>query len=150
MLKPRIAIVVAEFNEDITSSLLQGALTTLAQQQVPIKSSSIFHVPGAVELPIAAQRCAMSGQYDVVIVFGAVIKGETDHYDYVAQSVTHGCQQVAIKHNVPVIFGVLTTPTRIQALDRVGGSRGHHGADAALTALKTWHALQDIQARCEV
>ena len=109
-----------------------------------IEAQDVVCVPGAVELPIAAQKCILSKKYEAVIVFGAVIKGETDHYEYVSQSVTYGCQKVAIEQNTPVIFGVLTTQTRIQALDRVNGARGHHGRDAAETTLKTLNALKNI------
>lgn len=141
----RIAIVVAEFNSDITSALKQGALDYLSEKNVHVKDDDVFFVPGAVELPLAAKRCAQSNRYDAVIVFGAVVKGETDHYDYVSQSVTYGCQKVAIEEDIPVIFGVLTTPTRIQALDRVNGVRGHHGRDAGETVIKTLETLNKIE-----
>jgi len=145
MLSTRIAIVVAEFNEDITSALLKGAVAYFQEKNIKIDERHIFYVPGAVELPLAARRCALTGCFDAVIVFGAVIKGETDHYDYVSQSVTYGCQKVALEQNIPVIFGVLTTPTHIQAQDRVTGVRGHHGREAACATLKTLSALEKIE-----
>ncbi len=132
----RIAIVVAEYNKDITGPLLEGAVAELAEQGIALAADDVVWVPGAVELSVAAQELAYLGRYTAVITFGAVIKGETDHYEYVSQHVTHGCQQASLATRVPIIFGVLTTPTRELALDRVGGKRGHHGREAAQAAIK--------------
>jgi len=147
MNKTRIAIVVAEYNKDITGPLLEGAVAELADNGVAVSDNDIVWVPGAVELSVAAQEMAYLGKYTAVITFGAVIKGETDHYEYVSQHVTHGCQQASLATRVPIIFGVLTTPTRELALDRVGGKRGHHGREAALAALKMTAVMSSIKAK---
>ena len=123
----RIAIAVSRFNESITVPLLEGCLERLQELGIDRQSVPVTHVPGAVELPIVAQQYARSGEYDAVICLGAVIRGETTHYDVVCQQVSSGCQQVSLTHNIPVILGVLTTENREQALDRVGGAHGHKG-----------------------
>ena len=146
MSKPKIAIVVAEFNRDITGPLLEGAKAELAEHYIELTDNDITWVPGAVELPVVARAYALTGRYDAVITFGAVIKGETDHYEYVCQSVTYGCQKVSLSTGVPIIFGVLTTPSRELALDRVGGKRGHHGRESAQAALKTAAVMARIVA----
>lgn len=145
MKAPRIAIVVAQWNADITHALLQGALDHFNQNDISIPSSHIFTVPGSVELPIAAQRCALTLQFDMVIVYGAVIQGETDHYHYVSQMVTSGCQQVSLQHNIPIIFGVLTTQTHQLAQERVGGNKGHFGQETAASACMLWQSLEAIR-----
>jgi 6,7-dimethyl-8-ribityllumazine synthase len=146
MSKPKVAIVVAEFNRDITGPLLEGAKAELAEHHIELTDKDITWVPGAVELPVVAQTYALTKRYDAVIAFGAVIKGETDHYEYVCQSVTYGCQKVSLSTGVPIIFGVLTTPSRELALDRVGGKRGHHGRESVQAALKTSAAMSRIVA----
>ena len=146
-MKTKIAIVVAEYNRDITGALLEGALDELAQQGVAMTEQDVVWVPGAVELSVVAQELAFTGHYSAVITFGAVIKGETDHYEYVSQHVTHGCQQAGLASRVPVIFGVLTTATRELALDRVGGKRGHHGREAAQAAIKMSGIMESIKRR---
>ena len=131
----KIAIVVSQFNEHITTPLLQGCVEQLQSQGITIMPKDITHVPGAVEIPLMAQRYAKSERYHAVICLGAVIRGETTHYDYVCQQVSYGCQKVALKYDMPIIFGVLTTDNDEQAFDRIGGKHGHKGKEAADTAI---------------
>lgn len=130
------AIVVSEFNQAITEKLLEGALARFKELNIAPASVHVTKVPGAVEIPLLAQVLIQQKKYDAIICLGAVIRGDTDHYDYVCQIVSDGCMQVMLKHNVPVIFGVLTTDNEEQALERVGGKHGHKGADAVDTALR--------------
>ena len=141
----RIAIVVARFNIDITEKLLEGARSCLLEHEIDWQDKDVVWVAGAVEVPLIAQQLALSGQYDAVITFGCVIKGETDHYEYVCQHVTYGCQRVSLTTNVPVIFGVLTTPTRELAMDRVGGKSGHYGIDSAKTAIEMVQLMRKLR-----
>ncbi|AHE66994.1 6,7-dimethyl-8-ribityllumazine synthase [Legionella oakridgensis ATCC 33761 = DSM 21215] len=104
----------------------------------------MVEVPGAVEIPLVAQQLAKHKQGKVIIALGAVIRGETTHYDYVCQQVSHGCQQVALQQNIPVIFGVLTTENEAQAWDRLGGNHGHKGMDAADAAITMYSVLQQL------
>lgn len=125
---PKLAVIVSQFNEEITKKLLAGALQRL--QELGNQAETVIWVPGAVEIPLMAQRAARAGQYDAIITLGAVVRGETNHYDYVCQQVSYGCQKVALENNIPIIFGVLTTEDEEQAFARVGGSQGHKGKDA--------------------
>lgn len=131
----KIAIVVAEWNAEITEAMLQGALATLAERGV--ENVVVKHVPGTFELTYAANKL-LSAQptIDAVICIGCVIQGETRHFDYICQAVSQGISNVAIKHNKPVIFSVLTCDTMQQALDRAGGKHGNKGVEGAITALK--------------
>ncbi len=140
----KIAIVVSRFNEEITSRLLEGAQTRLKEKGQSDSSSVVVWVPGAVEIPITAQRLALSKKYDAIITLGAVVRGETTHYDYVCEMVSQGCQQVALSSQIPVIFGVLTTENEEQAFDRLGGKHGHKGKDAVDTALEMISTLRKI------
>lgn len=140
----QIAIVVSRFNQEITQRLLEGTLTRLNERGVLPSQIETVWVPGAVELPLVAQQFARRGTIDAVICLGAVIRGDTDHYDYVCQQVSYGCQRVALTHNLPVIFGVLTTQNTIQARARVGGNHGHKGHDAADAALSMIEVMQQI------
>jgi len=139
-----IAVVVSLFNELVTAPLLDGCLARLQELGVDVNSVPVTRVPGAVELPLIAQQYARTQRYDAVICLGAVIRGETSHYDYVCQQASQGCQQVALTHNIPVIFGVLTTENREQALDRVGGAHGHKGRDAAAAALEMARIMKGL------
>lgn len=132
----RVGLVVARFNAEITSALLDGARRALTERGVADDDVELAWVPGAFELPVVAKRLAESGAVDAVVCLGAVIRGDTPHFDYVAGEAARGLQQAALDTRVPVVFGVLTTDTRQQALDRVGGSEGHKGEEAALTALE--------------
>jgi 6,7-dimethyl-8-ribityllumazine synthase len=131
----RIGIVVSLFNSSITDRLYQGCLQSLLAHGVDKKDLTVVEVPGAFELPLVAKQLLSSNKFDAVIILGAVIRGETDHYDYVCQQVSAGCQQVSLEMKKPVIFGVLTTNNEDEALARVGGKHGHKGDDAAQAAL---------------
>jgi 6,7-dimethyl-8-ribityllumazine synthase len=138
----RIAIVVSRFNERITGALLDGARRALAERNVA--HVTVVWVPGAFELPLVAKRLASGGGCDAVICLGAVIRGDTPHFDYVAGEASRGLQQAALDTGVPIVFGVLTTDTLQQALDRVGGCEGHKGEEAALTAVEMIELLRRI------
>jgi len=142
-LNKRVAIVVSEFNRDITSALLEGAVQTL-HTYLPSDNVTVIWVPGAVEIPLMVQRIAK--QYDAVIALGAVIYGETDHYHYVCQQVNQGCQRVMLDESLPVIFGVLTVQSRELALSRVGGKKGHVGIESAEAVIKMLDLLMMIDA----
>jgi 6,7-dimethyl-8-ribityllumazine synthase len=131
-----IAIVVSRFNEIIGNALLQGALMGLKRHGMPEDKNLVVWVPGAFELPLAAKTLAQTGRYDAVICLGAVIRGATDHYDYVCSTTASGIAQVSASLGVPVIFGVLTTNTLEQALERAGGKGGNKGYDAAVAAVE--------------
>ena len=131
----KFAIVVARFNELVTGRLLDAALDTLRRHGVANDAVTVAWVPGSFEIPVAAKKLAETGQYGAVICLGAVIRGETDHYDHVAGAVTSGVAQVGLQTGVPTIFGILTTDTVEQALNRAGlksGNNGHHAAVAAI------------------
>ncbi|MBK2125406.1 6,7-dimethyl-8-ribityllumazine synthase [Fangia hongkongensis] len=129
----KIAIAVSEFNDLITSKLLEGALEEAKMQN--IEMPFVVKVPGAVELPFAAKQLAKTDKYDAIVLLGCVIRGETDHYDYVCDQVSQGTQLVMMEYDLPVIFGVLTTNNKEQALARVGGAKGHKGKYALQAAL---------------
>ncbi|MCM1483813.1 MAG: 6,7-dimethyl-8-ribityllumazine synthase [Muribaculaceae bacterium] len=131
----RIAIATAEWNGHITSRLQQGAVDTLLSAGLSPANVDTYSVPGAVELTFAASQLIESSQYDAVIVFGCVIRGETPHFDYVCQSVTQGVTALNADCDTPVIFGLLTVNDESQANERLGGKHGHKGIEAAQTAL---------------
>lgn len=133
----RIAIAVARFNEIVTKQLLEGALETLARLGVRDSDITVAWVPGSFELPVVAKSFAKTGRYEAVICLGAVIRGETTHYDMVAGQASGGTGSVGLETGVPTIFGVLTTETMDQALNRAGGKSGNMGANAALAAIET-------------
>ncbi len=139
-----IAIVVSRFNEEITQKLHDGAVSRLYELGFTSEQVKVIIVPGAIEIPITAQRLANTKEYKAIIALGAVIQGETKHFDYVCQQISLGCQQVALTHDIPVIFGVLTTDTEEQAYDRVGGKHGHKGRDAADAAFELVKTLNEI------
>ena len=141
----RIAVVVSQFNNFITSRLHLGCVDHLRKCGVAAKHITIVEVPGAFELPLVAKKLIHTQNYDVIIILGAVIRGETDHYDYVCHQASYGCQQVALETGCPVIFGVLTTDNEEQALARVGGRHGHKGVDAASAALMMFDIIDQIQ-----
>ena len=134
------AIVVGRFYEDLAARLLEGARAELSEAGV--EAVEVFDVPGAYELPLAASYAAASGRYDGVVCLGAVIRGDTDHYDYVCAEAARGIQDVQLRTGVPCGFGVLTVDTMQQALDRSGGAKRHTGRDAARAVL-TMAALRD-------
>ena len=132
----RIALVVSEWNEAITGSLAKGAFDTLVQYSVDPSDIIIKHVPGSFELPMGAQLLLDSGSWDAIILLGCVIQGETRHFDFICDAVANGITTVGLKYNKPVIFGVLTTNSIQQALDRAGGKHGNKGEEAAISAIK--------------
>ena len=134
--KKKFAIVVAAWNEEITEPLFQGAHETLLKLGVKKKDIIRKNVPGSFELPLAAQWMAEKKDIDAVICLGCVIQGETPHFDYICQAVANGIMKVNLKSNKPVAFGVLTTLTIKQAMDRAGGKYGNKGEEAAITVVK--------------
>jgi 6,7-dimethyl-8-ribityllumazine synthase len=140
------AIVVSDFNQTITSQLLSGAVSKLKERGVPDTHIFTVHVPGAVEIPLTTQLLAKTHKYAAIICLGAIIRGDTDHYDYVCQQVSQGCQQVMLAQEIPVIFGILTTNNEQQAIDRVGGSEGHKGKDAADAAVAMVEIMKQLRA----
>lgn len=141
----RVAVVVARFNEFITRQLLVGATETLASHGVRDEDISVAWVPGSFELPVVAKTLAQTQRYDAVICLGAVIRGETSHYDMVAGQASRGIGAVALETGVPTIFGVLTTENMDQAINRAGGKLGNMGSHAAVTAIETARLVQAIQ-----
>jgi 6,7-dimethyl-8-ribityllumazine synthase len=132
----RIAIVVSRFNHNVTRKLLQGAVECLRAHQFVEKSFRVIVCPGAFELPQVANRIASIGGIDAIVCLGAVIRGETPHFEYVSSEAARGIQNVALHHGIPVVFGVLTTDTERQARARSGGKHGNKGWDAVVTALE--------------
>jgi len=140
----RVAIVTARFNDLITSRLLAGCREALVRHGVREEDISTADVPGARELPVACKALAASGRYDAVIALGCVIRGETVHFDLVANEASRGLGQAAVDTGVPVIFGVLATEHLEQALDRAGGKMGNAGWNAAVAAIETANVLEDV------
>ena len=140
----RFAIVVARFNEIVTRSLLEGARSGLLRHGVSADDVDVAWVPGSLEIPLIAKRLAASGAYAAVICLGAVIRGETSHHEHVAGGVSAGLARVALDTGVPTIFGVLTTDTAEQALDRAGLKSGNKGYDAAVSAIEMASLLEQL------
>ena len=140
----KIGIVAAKFNEFITTKLVEGAQEGLSENGVDATDVTIAYVPGSFEIPVVASKMAHSGNYDAVICLGAVIKGDTDHYEYVAGEATRGIAAVSLSSGIPVIFGVLTTHTMQHALERCGGRKGNAGHSCAVTAIETVNVLRAI------
>jgi len=139
-----LALVASRFNEHVTGRLLAGALEAIARYGV--SSHDVFWVPGSFELPLVAKRLAQSGRYQAVVCLGAVIRHETDHYEHVAREAASGIQRVALDSGVPCIFGVLTTDTEEQALERAGGRHGNKGAEAVQSAIQMANLLRVLGA----
>ncbi len=140
----RFAIAAARFNEVVTSKLLEGALDCLRTHGVAEDDLDVVWVPGAFELPLVARKLANSGHYDAVICLGAVVRGETAHFEHVATQAAGGIRRAAEDTGLPVIFGVLTTETFEQAVDRAGGKHGNKGWDAAMAAMETASLLEQL------
>lgn len=140
----RIALVVARFNEEVTSALSQGALDALIQHGVDPDNIHVHHVPGSFELPTVAGKLARLRQYDAVVCVGAIIRGETQHHDYISHAVAQALARIGAETGVPVMLGVVTTETWEQAVDRAGGGQGNRGADAAVAALEMVDLLKQI------
>lgn len=140
----RVGIVVSRFNGFIAERLLDGALDALIRHGAADGDITVVRVPGAFEIPLVAQKLASGGTYDAVICLGAVIRGATPHFDYVAAEVSKGVAQVSLKTGVPVAFGVLTTDSIEQAVERAGTKAGNKGFDAAMTAIETANLLKVV------
>lgn len=140
----RVGIVAARFNEFITSKLISGAEDALLRHEVEEKDITLAWVPGAFEIPLAAKRMANSGKYDCVITLGAVIKGSTPHFDYVCAEVSKGVAHVGLESNIPVIFGVLTTNSIEEAIERAGTKAGNKGFDVAMTGIEMANLLKEL------
>ena len=138
-------IIVSRFNNFITKRLLEGAIDVLTRHGVKEGDFDIFWVPGSYEIPITALKAAQSGQYDAIICLGAVIRGETPHFDYVASESAKGIAHVGLSTGIPTINGVITTETLEQAIDRAGAKTGNKGAEAALSALEMVNLFDQIQ-----
>ena len=141
----QIAIVLSRFNSLIGERLLEGAVDTLKRHGVADDGISLVRVPGAVEIPLAASILAKTGKYDAVICIGAVIRGATAHFDYVAGPLASGLASIAVETGVPILFGVLTTDTIEQALERAGSKAGNKGADVAAAAIEMANLLKTIR-----
>jgi len=140
----RFAIVVGRFNEHITENLLDGALDTLERHGADLDDVTVAHVPGSWEIPVAAQKCARTGDFDAVICLGTVIRGETPHFDYVCSGATSGTMQASLDTEVPVVFGILTTDTVDQAVERAGSKAGNKGREAAAAAVEMANLMTQI------
>lgn len=140
----KVGIVAARFNEFITGKLLEGALDGLTRHDVLQDDISVAWVPGAFEIPLIASKMANSGKYDAVICLGAVIRGSTSHYDYVCAEVSKGIAQVSLASGVPVLFGVLTTDTIEQAIERAGTKAGNKGFDCACSAIEMVNLVREL------
>lgn len=141
----KFGIVVSRFNELITSKLLDGAIDCLKRHGAGEEDVEIFYCPGSFEIPLVAKKIAQTGKYSAIICLGAVIRGETPHFDYIASEVSKGIAQVQLETGVPVAFGILTTDDVEQALNRAGIKSGNKGWDAALTAIEMANLLNQIK-----
>ena len=140
----KIGIVVARFNEFITSKLLDGALDGLIRHGVKDEDISVAWAPGSFEIPLVASKMAGSGKYDAVICLGAAIRGATSHYDYVCNEVSKGVASISLKTGVPVLFGILTTENIEQAIERAGTKAGNKGYDCALGAIEMVNLMREM------
>ncbi|CUS97071.1 6,7-dimethyl-8-ribityllumazine synthase [Candidatus Kryptobacter tengchongensis] len=141
----KFGIIVSRFNELITSKLLDGAIDCLKRHGAGEEDVEIFYCPGSFEIPLVAKKIAQTGKYNAIICLGAVIRGETPHFDYIASEVSKGIAQVQLETGVPVAFGILTTDDVEQALNRAGIKSGNKGWDAALTAIEMANLLNQIK-----
>lgn len=143
----RFAVVASNFNEVVVGKLVDGALACFRAHGIAEDDLLVAWVPGAFELPLAAKKVAESGQYDAVVCLGAVVRGETAHFDHVAGQAASGIQQSALETGMPIAFGVLATETLEQALDRAGGKHGNKGWDAAMAAMQMASVLDALPKR---
>ncbi len=141
----RVGIVVAEFNDFVTKRLLEGCQDGLHRHGTRADDITVAWVPGSFEIPLVAKVMAESKRYDAVVALGAVVRGETSHYDYVAGNAASGVAQASLSTGVPVIFGILTTDTMDQAVDRAGGKAGNKGYDAAVAAIEMATLLKQVK-----
>ncbi|WP_297889828.1 6,7-dimethyl-8-ribityllumazine synthase [Sulfurihydrogenibium sp.] len=140
----KFAIVVGRFNSFITERLLEGAIDCILRHSGSKENIEVVKVPGSFEIPLIAKKLAKSGRYDAVICLGAVIRGSTPHFDYVASEVTKGIAQVSLETEVPISYGILTTDTIEQAVERAGTKMGNKGFDAALTAIEMVNIIKQV------
>lgn len=140
----RFLIVAARFNEFVVEPLLKGALDAFRRHGVGDKQIEIVRVPGAFDIPVVVRKLALSKRYDAIITLGAVVRGQTPHFDYVAGECAGGVSRIALESGIPIAFGVLTTDTMEQAVDRAGGKAGNKGADCALVALEMANLLRRL------
>jgi 6,7-dimethyl-8-ribityllumazine synthase len=140
----RFAFVAARFNDFVVEPLIRGAVDALKRHGVTDKQIEIVRVPGAFDIPLVARKLALSRRYDALIALGAVVRGQTPHFDYVAGECASGLSRIALESGIPVAFGVLTTDTMEQAVDRAGGKAGNKGADAALAAIEMANLLRRL------
>ena len=140
----RFAIIAARFNDFVVEPLIRGALDALKRHGVADKQLEIVRVPGAFDIPVVARKLALSQRYEALIALGCVIRGQTPHFDYVAGECAGGIARIALESGVPIAFGVLTTDTVEQAVDRAGGKAGNKGADASLVALEMANLLRRL------
>ena len=141
----KVGVVASRFNEFITSKLVAGAMDGLIRQDVNEDDVDVAWVPGAFEVPLIAKKMAGSGKYDAVICVGAVIRGSTSHYDYVCSEVSKGIASVSLSSGIPVMFGILTTDTIEQAIERAGTKAGNKGYDCALGAIEMVNLIREIE-----
>jgi len=141
----RFAFVAARFNDFVVEPLIRGALDALKRHGASEKQIEIVRVPGAFDIPIVARKLALSRRYDALLALGAVVRGQTPHFDYVAGECASGLARIALESGVPIAFGVLTTDTMEQAVDRAGGKGGNKGADAALAAIEMANLLRRLE-----
>jgi 6,7-dimethyl-8-ribityllumazine synthase len=140
----RFGLVVSQFNNLVTERLQAGAIDALCRHGAREDDIEVVLTPGAFDIPLFAKKMAASGRYDALICLGAVIRGDTPHFDYVSAAMTQGIREVMMTHSLPVTFGVLTTDTVEQALDRAGAKAGNKGFDVALAAIEMVNALKDL------
>ena len=141
----RFAVVASRFNETITRALVDGALDALVRHGMAFDDIDVIWVPGAWELPIAVRRAMATERYEAVVALGAVVRGDTPHFDYVAGEASRGISQVSLEHDIPIGFGILTVDTIEQAIERAGTKAGNKGADAALAAIQMATALRQME-----
>jgi len=141
----RFGLVVSQFNSLVTERLQAGAVDALCRHGVQDNEIDVVLVPGAFDIPLFAKKMAASGRYHALICLGAVIKGETPHFDYIASAMTQGVKEIMLSHGLPVTFGVLTTETVDQALDRAGAKLGNKGAEVAVAAIEMVNALKELE-----
>lgn len=140
----RIGIVAARFNEAVVERLVSGAIDALLRHGAQISDLDLAWVPGAHEIPVVVRRMADVGRYDAIVALGAVVRGSTPHFDYVAGEAASGCGAIAREYGLPVAMGVLTTDTWEQAVERAGGKLGNKGAEAAMSAVETANVLKEL------
>lgn len=140
----KFALVISRFNEFISSKLLEGALDCLLRHEVKDKDITVIWVPGAFEIPLAAQKAAQTNKFDAVICLGALVRGATPHFEYISAEVTKGIAQVSLQTGLPVVYGILTTDTIEQAIERAGTKNGNKGFSAATAALEMVNLFKEL------